>query len=241
MKRDALNLAREILKAGKISVIKFNAALEAILVQADRLKPWRPVVEKAYARLPERVRRMVQSQMLGFYNAIHDWDSAYRFLPARPQTPEDLLFSMETLLNLRKLDAAKSIQRRCLRMLGQSADTAAAAPLLEALASYHAQAGELEAAEEYWKAAATVDGPFARNAMTGLVEIAAVRGLCYLAAGLQQIEEFRKSRIDEEAIILPRNREGMLEQAEQHLKRYQEALVRVVPPDELWHFGVGSD
>jgi hypothetical protein len=116
-----------------------------------------------------------------------------------------------------------------------------ASALLEALASYHAQVGELGTAEDYWIKVASLDEPFARNGMTGLVKLAAVRGLFYVAAGLLQIQKFRKNGTDGLAITLPHNRDGRLDQAERQLKRSQEALEKIVPSDELWRFGGDSD
>jgi tetratricopeptide (TPR) repeat protein len=118
-------------------------------------------------------------------------------------------------------------------------DRFAMSALLEALARYYAQIGQLEIAEKCWQRSATIEDS-ARNAMTRLVEIKAVRGWLYVAAGLRQIQEFRKSGVDVNAIILPRNRGGLLNEAERHLKRYQRALEKIVPADELWRFGVNS-
>jgi hypothetical protein len=240
MKRDACRLARQILKQPTIKATEFNGALEAILIHAGRLKLWKPLIETAYVRLSKRDTRLVQSYMLWLYDSLHDWESAYRFLPARPKAALDLLFSMETLLNLRKVAAAKPIQRKCLRMLNQRIDTADAAALLDALARYHAQLGQLGTAENYWKVVAALDEPFARNGMTGLVEIQAVRGLFYVVTGLCQIEDYKKRGTDDQAITLPHKRDAVLAQAERHLKRYQKDLERIVPSDELWRFGVGQ-
>lgn len=240
MKRDALRLARQFLKSDRINASEFNAALEAVLIQADRVRPWKTLVEEAYARLSKQDHREVNSQMLGFYYSLHDWESAYRLLPARPQTAHDLMFSMETLLNLRKMAAAKSTQRKCLRMLKQRIDTQAAAALLDALATYHAQLGDLDAAEKYWQEVARLDEPFADNGLSRLVDIQVVRAMLYVKTGLLQIEEFGKKGDDAQAITLPRNRDAILRQAERRLKRYQKSLEKIVPPKELWSFGFGQ-
>ena len=125
-------------------------------------------------------------------------------------------------------------------MLKRRVDRFQSAALLEALASYHAQAGELGAAEKCWLKSAVLDEPFARNGLAGLVEIAAVRGMRYVTAGLLQIEDFKKPA-DDLAITLPNNRKVMLAQAERQLNRYQSALEKIVPPSEFWRFGDGSE
>jgi len=239
MKGEALRLARHFLKRTEIKPNEFDAALGVILIQADRLKAWRPLVESAYARLGDRGKRMVQRRMLGFYNSLYDWESACQFVPARQTSPLDLLMSMEAMLNLKKLDAAKPLVEKCWRMFDKTNDKFAMSALLEALARYYAQIGQLEIAEKCWQRSATIED-YAHNAITGLVEIEAVRGWLYVAAGLRQIQEFRKSGVDKNAIILPRNRGGLLNEAERHLKRYQRALEKIVPADELWRFGVNS-
>jgi len=241
MKRDALRLARQILKRSGIDGSSFKAALNAVLVQADRLKAWKPLLEEAYARLSKRDQRTARSPMLAFYSSIRDWESAYRMLPARHTTALELLFSMETLLNLRKVNAAKSVQRKCQRMLRQRIDTFSASALLDALASYHAQIGELGAAEEYWGELSTLDEPLARGGMAGLVEIAAVRGMFFVAAGLLQLAEFEKKGFDDLAIILPHNRRARFAQAERQLLRYQKALEKIVPPSELRRYGIDTE
>jgi hypothetical protein len=240
MKRASLRMARQFLKRNRINARSFESALEAIFIQADRLGSWRPLVEQAHARLSKRDQRTTRSQMLAFYCSLRDWDSAHRVMPKRLSSPTDLLFAMDTVLNLRKMDAAKSIQRRCDRMLKRRVDRFQSAALLEALASYHAQAGELGAAEKCWLKSAVLDEPFARNGLAGLVEIAAVRGMRYVTAGLLQIEDFKKPA-DDLAITLPNNRKVMLAQAERQLNRYQSALEKIVPPSEFWRFGDGSE
>jgi tetratricopeptide (TPR) repeat protein len=241
MKRDAVRLARQLLKGSGINASEFDAALEAILIQADSVKPWKPLVEEAYGRLSKQGHRDVKSRMLAFYYSLREWESAYRFLPARPKTALDLLFAMETLLNLRKVAAAKSIQRKCLQMLKQRIDAASAAALLDALANYHAQIGELGPAEKYWREVAGLDEPLARGGMTGLVEIEVVRAMLYAKAGLLQIEEFRRRGVDGQSIVLPHNRDAVLAQTERDLKRYQKVLQRIVPSDELWRFGLNPE
>ena len=57
MKKDALALARRILKTKSASADEFGNALNAILTHADKCKPWAPVVGATYERLPKRAQR----------------------------------------------------------------------------------------------------------------------------------------------------------------------------------------
>jgi hypothetical protein len=51
MSKDALRLARQMLKTRPLHPQVFSEALWAILIQADRLPKWRAVVESAYKAL----------------------------------------------------------------------------------------------------------------------------------------------------------------------------------------------
>ena len=238
MPGEALQAARNLLNQPDISPEQFGSAADAILIQADKTKPWRGVLETAFSRLSKTGQRAVRDKMFGFYVTLEDWDAAHRFLPKRPVHAAELLFSMWTLLNLNK--PAKLVQRQCLRALKSADEPFALSNLLEALASYHAHQGELDAAEHYWKQSAGLE-PFAHKALAGLVEIAAVRGQLLAKAGLLQIEKFRKEGVDEEAVILPNNRGSALEKAARDLKRYQTILQKIVPPRKLRDFGVDPE
>ena len=240
MKREALSLARQLFRGDKLKVAEFNGALAAILIQQDRLKTWKPLVEAAYARLTERDKRTARSDMLGFYHSLKDWESAYRFLPARSNSALDLMFAMETLLSLRKQEEAKRVQTRCLRMLNQPMDPFYRSALLLALGSYHAQRAELGTADEYF-GKVTVDEIFARNGWTAIFEIEALRGLLQVWAGQLQLNEFRQLGTDENAISLPANRDDRFAEAERDLKRYEKAFYRILPKDELWRYGWTAD
>jgi hypothetical protein len=241
MKGEALRLARQRLRRPKITATEFNGALEAILVQGERLKRWKPVVEAAYGRLSGRDKRTARAEMLGFYHSLKDWESAYRFLPVRSRSGCDLMFAMETLLNLRKEKEAKAIRRRCLRMLDQLVeDSLDKGALLSALGDYHAQIGEPGAAEEFW-GELTKDETFAPAAWSAVFEIEALRGLLHVWAAQLHLEECRKQGTDEQAITLPRNRDAILAEFERDLKRYEQRFYKILPKDELWRYGWNAE
>jgi len=146
---------------------------------------------------------------------------------------------MWTWLNLKDLKRAKTLRKKCERMLERTSDGRDHSSLLEALASYYAQLGELDIATKFWEASARFE-LFFHNAQCGLMKIQAVRGQHYVAAGRQQIRNFKNSAADANAIMLPKNRDGCFEAVERDLKAYQKALERIVPTDELWQFGVHS-
>jgi tetratricopeptide (TPR) repeat protein len=237
MRRDALRLARQFLREPRVKASEFNAALDAILIHAETIRSWKPLVEEAYHLLPRSRKRAVRYQMLAFYYSLREWQTAQRFVSSRAQSGSDLLFSMETLLNLKNVEAAKPIQRKCKKILdNELISTTTAGPLLAALAAYHSQVGELAAARGYYEELSKIE-PYVLNGFAGLIELAVVRGMLYVTEGMKQIEELRKSGVDEEAIILPRNRDAILAQARRRLNRYQGLLEKIVPPDNLWTFG----
>ena len=207
MQREATALVRQLLRSPRIKAVEFTEALSALQTHGSRLKTLKRLVESAHARLSPRDKRAVRSDMLGFYYTLEDWQSAYRFLPARAKNPADLMFAMETLLHLRKLDEAKRIQRMCLRMLMHSMPTFHRSTLFSALGAYYAQRAELGTAEEYF-GKMTVGETFAPGAWRAIFEIEAVRGLLQVWAGQLQLNEFRQLASDDLAITLPGNRDG---------------------------------
>ena len=66
MKKDALRLAKHLLRNPNITDTQFEAALQTLLSTVTRLKPCRPWVEKGYARLSAKAQRRVRFWMLSF-------------------------------------------------------------------------------------------------------------------------------------------------------------------------------
>jgi hypothetical protein len=86
MGREATALVRQLLRSRRIKAAEFSQALSALQTHCSRLRAFKPQVEAAYARLSERDKRTVRTDMLRFYHTLDDWNSAYRFLPARSKT-----------------------------------------------------------------------------------------------------------------------------------------------------------
>ncbi len=240
MGREATAVVRQLLRSPRIKAVEFTEALSALQTHGSRLKRLKPLIEAAYARLSARDKRAVRSDMLGFYFTLQDWQSAYPFLPARAKHPADLMFAMETLLNLRKVDEAKRIRKMCLRMLEHPMDTFNRAALFSALGDYHAQRAEPGAAEEYFFEMAQ-DEVFAPSAAKAIFEIAALRGLLQVWAAQLGLNEFRQRATDDLAITLPGNRDGRFADAERDLKRYERAFYKILPKDQLWRYGWSAD
>jgi hypothetical protein len=83
MKRDALALARCLLKAPTVAAPTFGDALSAILTLADSVKPWKPLVEAAYERVPKRQRGSVRFWLMAIRESCHDYEGILQLAPKR--------------------------------------------------------------------------------------------------------------------------------------------------------------
>jgi tetratricopeptide (TPR) repeat protein len=240
MGKEALKIVRLLLKYRPVHPFVFKEAVQTILVQADYCRTWRRSVEKAYVQSSNRNRRTLRPDMLRFYISLWDYRSALKFIPKRPENIGDLVFSLWTFLELKMMDQAKPLWRKCRGLLGRVDDRFDRAMLIDALAQYHAQIGELGAAEDYW-IHAPEEEPFFENAARGLVKIEAIRGQFYVMAGELSFEHMRPEANRELDLVIPANSKARMSDVLKDLKRYSAALYRVVPEKELWRFGVTGD
>ena len=236
MAREALQAARALLKHRPVHRYAFTEALHPICVHATKCRSWKRLVEDAYAQCSTRNQKVLRSDMLEFHVSRRDYESAYRFIPPRPQQVGDIAFSMWTLLNLKKVEQAKPLCRKCRRLLLQPQDRYDFAMLVDALADYHAQIGDLSTAEAYWRMSPPEE-PFFESAARGLVELQAVRGQAYAAAMRATLEKARAEPDGWLEIVLPGNEKARLANACKALQKYSAALSRIVPEKELWRFG----
>src|SRR5665213_3018629 len=148
----------------------FSQAVEAVLIQAAKLKPWRLLIESAYESLKPSEEKRAAIRMLHYYVSIKEWKEARNFIPKRTNEPTHLLFSMWTWLELKELGKAYYLHKKCLRLLRATSpdDELVVSSLLEALGSYFAQSGEWRFAEEAWESGQAYS-TFAENAWDGLV------------------------------------------------------------------------
>jgi hypothetical protein len=235
MANEALAIASNILKSEKIDSLHFCEAVDAILIQADHLKPWRGRVERAYERLNETGKRLGAARMLDFYVSISAWEEAYNFIPRKKSEPQTLLFSVWTLLELRNLEEAASVFLICLKQLKTARDKFDKSCLLEAVAAYLAQTGEWEKAESAWEAGQ--EFPYlAENAWDGLTKLHAYRGL--LQANIAFETAKQNSFWDEPALMLPNNSIRRSIAVDRKFHRYASHLAKVIPAKERWRFGM---
>ena len=154
MKKDALRLAKRLLRNPNITDAQFEAALQTLLSTVTRLKPCRPCVEKGYARLSAKAQRRVRFWMLSFYHSAHDNATARRYLPKRFNNPNGLMELGFAWDIWSELDDKESLRKHLMLM----ADGASCADypftrsmLLASLGDYFLRTGEWRLAAESYR------------------------------------------------------------------------------------------
>lgn len=238
MEREALRLAGRILRSQNLNATAFDSAINALLICEDRLGRWVARVESAFAALSRRDQRRCSTAMFNFYVSLNRWTDAARFLPRRPATAEELLFSMWTLLNLRRMEEAAALLHRVRRCFGRTKDEFERSCLLEAAGCLFAQEGDWgqaesvsERAKEFW--------PFAPNAWERLVKIHSLRGL--LSAN-EVFDFVRRERDRADSHLSPNAKASCtserLNELDLNFHRHAKHLAKVIPAKERWQFGL---
>jgi hypothetical protein len=177
----------------------------------------------------------VREKLFHFYVTLEDWASAHAFLPPRPTIAATLLFSMWTLLEVRKTDEAKKLHRRCERWWVALEAEFDKSCCLEAIAMYCAQTGQWAEAERVWSAGEQLM-PFAPNATEGMVKIHALMAQQKAEAAVARLKSGKLTNGDC-GLMLPSGR-GSSKHAEAELRRCARHLAKVVPDRERWRFGL---
>ncbi len=235
MQKDALALARKLLKQPTVLPQTFNEVLHAILVQADSLRRWRPLIEKVHSQFSskQKRKRLVRNVMFHFYVAMSEFGVAFLYMPLKPRQADDLLYCMWTLLNLRYMDACGDIADRFKRIAEKPKSEFENSCMLEAIGSYGAQKGWFDVAENMWGQAVCHEW-FEANAWEGLINVQIAKAHGYADDALKRIAA-RKPDYDPQ---LPRNEEQFKLASLKELSRLKQSLNRVLPEKELWRFGI---
>lgn len=235
MEREALRLAARILRAGTLNAAAFDSALNALLICEDRLGRWRNRVESAFAALTPRDQHKVSRAMFNFHVSLNRWNDAARFMPRQPAGAEELLFSVWTLLHLRRTEEATSLFKGCRRRYRNATDDFERSCLLEAAGCLLAQIGEWGEAEAvsergsgFW--------PFASNAWERLVKLHALRGLM-TANEVFEFLRHERERMSSPNAKVPCTPER-LNELDLDFHRHAGHLARVIPARERWQFGL---
>lgn len=238
LEREALRLAGRILRAANLNATTFDSAVNALLICEERLGRWIQRVESAFADLSRRDQRKSAKAMFHLYVSLNHWNDAARFLPRRLATAEELLFSMWTLLNLRRMEEAELIYKASVRKFKRAEDEFEQSCLLEAMGCYWAQNRDWGAAEYACEIGADC-WPFAPQAWQRLVKIQAARGWQMATELSAAIDEDVSERLAGTSPTTT-SHGTLAELAEQKslLDQLATRLAKVVPPKERWQFGL---
>lgn len=238
MEREALLLAGRILRAANLNATTFKSAVDALLICENRLARWIGRVESAFAELSQRNQRKSAKVMLALYVSSNRWIDAARFLPRRPATAEELLFSMWTLLNLRRMEEAAVLFKSCGRRLRKCEDEVEQSCFLEATAGFAAQAGDWDAAERV-SLEGTKFWPVVPNAWERLVKLHALRGLLEANEVFDFVRDER-ARTDSRTSPVAKASctAEQLNELDADFHRHAKHLAKVIPAKERWQFGL---
>lgn len=247
LKRQSLALARRVLRRPQLTAAAFNEAVSAILIQVNRLEPWQPWVEAAYARLPVRSHELARFWMLSFCVAIKQWSRAEHHLPERSDHATEVLFTVWTLIALHRGAELRRFYRqlpaswRSGRIMSHNdwrGDEMELSAMAEALACYHAYAGHPHAAQRWWKLG-TVLRPYDANAFEGLIKLSAGRALDVSQSAQEHFAEVDDDwELHEEFPFLfgppkqPRKENSQV----RRFRKFERQLTRVVPQSERFRF-----
>ena len=232
MERECLRLARKLLKRRTVTPQTFIEVLKAVLVQANDLRRWRPLVEAVHSRYSEKQKHLVRKALFHFYVALGEFGVAFLYMPLKPREADDLLFCMWTLLHLRYMDACDGIAERIKRIWKNPQSEFEISCVLEAIGSYAAQNGWFEVAQSVWEQGKGYEW-FEANAWEGLIHLQVAKAHRYTDDARQRMAA-RKPDYDP---TLPRNEERLKLTSLKEFGRIKQSLNRVFPEKELWRFG----
>jgi hypothetical protein len=231
MKHEALKLARRTLKQADIAEKDFGEALNAILVHADKCKPWSPVVEAAYARLSKRDKQAVRRWMLYFCSASKNYEAAIKFISRRFVGEFDLTelaFACETWLELKRMDEMDKLAKKLSWAVGQAAHPMMRTMLSRHLGEYYARKGLWNKAVEAWEFV-QLDYIFFQEAVEGIVDIHVAGALLAIKRGFELVEKFNKETDPQMETTLPGNDKKIQQRAEKRFRKLKKILEKIVP------------
>jgi hypothetical protein len=231
MKKEALRLVRRMLKSPTVREPAFSDALGTILSVADKVKPWKALVEAAYERLPRSDRPKVRFWMMSIRSSSKDYAGVLSLVPKRftgPWALLELITAMEATFETNNKELMRQLALRLPRAIEQAEFPWTQARLCLCLAEVCAREGE-------WDDAIQLMEPvhenleFVRNAVETVVEAHAALALKAVQRGFQKIEAFRKEFDPQMELTLPGNNKAILDNAAKGFRRLQKRLNKILP------------
>ena len=245
MKDEALRAVRRVLARRRILPEEFGEALRTmgIYLSSKTWKQWRPILEAAYNRQSRQFKRKVRSEMLSMYACLGEWETALQFVELRKlSNSADVLFGMQVLLELDKLEDAQVLACRCRKALRRTPDRFHQAVVLIALGAFFSRTRRWSGAIEAWEAM-PLEQPFRSNALSGIVEIHLARAFEAVERGLQWLAELKENPNNDNELCLPGNDLKLTLDAERDLLKFKRGINKLLPEKAQKQLGmnVGSD
>ena len=240
MKGEALKLARRTLKQTDIAENDFGEAVNAILVHADKCKPWSPMVEAAYARLAKHDKQAVRRWMLYFCSASKNYEAAIKFIPRRFVGEFDLTelaFTCDIWLGLKRMDETDRLAKKLSWAVRQAAHPFMRTMLTRHLGEYYARKGLWNKAVEAWEFV-RLDNIFIEEAVEGIVDIHVAAALLAIKRGSELVEKCNKNPDPEMETTLPGNDKKIQQRAEKRFQKLKKILEKIVPEKRQKELGL---
>jgi hypothetical protein len=240
MVAEAEKLASRYLSEPQPSVAHFGEAMDAVLT-SEKPSRWTDQVEDSYCRLTPRKRTAVRFKMLGFYCSLRDFGTAANFISIRYcGSMAELFWTMDVLLELNRMEEAKTIAQRCKRALKMRPDDLYNGLLRDALARFHARTGKHLLALQYWNGV-SIDSPVLGSVLVNVVEISLSPALVAVAQALKTVAQRKQNPDLSNEIHLPGLEKSLTDEMERDLFRLQRKLEKIVPLERQRALGIHMD
>ena len=240
MKREALQVIRRVLAKRRIFPEEFGEAVRAmgIYLSCKTWKAWKPKFEAAYNHQSRKFKRQARSDMLSMYASLGEWETALQFVELRKlSTSADVLFGMEVLLELDKLEDAGVLASRCWKALRRTPDRFQQAVILTALGAFFSRTRRWSGAIQAWEAM-PLEQPFRSNALSGIVKIHLAHAFEAAERGLQRLAELKENPNNDNELCLPGNDLKLTLDAERELLKFKCGIEKLLPDEERKELGV---
>ena len=244
MKKDALRLAKCLLRNPGITDAQFEAALLTLLSTVTRLKPCRTGVEKAYARLSAKAQRRVRFWMLSFYHSVGvgDYATASRFLPKRFNGPWGLIelgFAWDIWSELDDKESLSKHRRTMAEGAARADYPFTQSMLLASLGDYLLRTGEWRLAAESYREI-PVESVNAHQAVLGPVLALCGELLSACEAARKPLALFKTYHDPDSEVPLAANLSEMHRDIEKQLNALQGGLRRLLGKKRLKELAVST-
>jgi len=177
--------------------------------------------------------------MLSMYASLGEWETALQFVELRKlSTSADVLFGMEVLLELDKLQDAEALAVRCRKALSFATNGFEQSLLLDTLGRFFARTHKWDYAIAAWQHA-PLDEPFRRDALSGIVKLH-LAGTCEaIESGLKALAELKQN--PELSLCLPENDFNLTLEAERELLKFKRGIEKLLPERARKRLGISFE